>query len=116
MFELLLIDEEERREEPPASDADAASTPPPPPSRRPVPRSKSIGRRKLALDLHKARYLSMSDFARFAGMGRSTVWRLIKSGRLRHIRISATLVRIPVSELERLGKRPVAKHAERDAE
>jgi excisionase family DNA binding protein len=113
MLELLLIDEEEGHEEPPPSDADAASTPPsPPPPCRPVPRSKSVGRRKLALDLHRARYLSMSDFARFAGMGRSTVWRLVRAGRIRSIRISQTLVRIPVTELERLGKQPVTKLAD----
>jgi len=114
---LLIIDEEEGHEEPPPSDADAASTPPsPPPPRRPVPRSKSVGRRKLALDLHKARYLSASDFARYAGMGRSTVWRLMRSGRLRFVRISPTLVRIPITEITRLGRQPVGKLAEKPAE
>jgi excisionase family DNA binding protein len=54
-------------------------------------------------------YLSLSDFARHLGVSRVTVWRWIRSGRLRHIRLSSMLVRIPVSEVERLARQPVNK-------
>jgi hypothetical protein len=60
--------------------------------------------RKSALDINKAKYLSESAFARHTGMGRTTVWRLRKSGRLRFIRINPRLIRIPVSEITRLGR------------
>jgi len=118
MHALLLIDEEGGCEEIPSSGLDAAPASPSSPPSKPklVPRSKSVGRRKLALDLSKARYLSMSDVARYAGMGRTTVWRLMKSGRLRFVRISPTLVRIPITELARLGRQPIAKLAEKEAE
>jgi excisionase family DNA binding protein len=61
-------------------------------------------RRKSALDINKARYLSLSDFAKFAGMSRSTTWRLAKSGRLRVFRLGPRLVRVPTSEITRLGR------------
>jgi hypothetical protein len=66
-------------------------------------------RRKSALATNEAKYLSASGFARHASLGRSTVWRLMKSGRLRFVRISPTLVRIPISEVARLGRQPIDK-------
>jgi excisionase family DNA binding protein len=58
-------------------------------------------RRKSASD--DAQYHSAAEFARRLGVGRTTVWRLMRAGRLRFIRISPTLVRIPVTEYARLG-------------
>ena len=69
-------------------------------------------RRKSAIDSNKARYLGASDFARFSTLSRSTVGRLMKSGRLRFVRISPHLIRIPVSEIQRLGRQPVATLAD----
>ena len=64
-------------------------------------------RRKSAIDVNKARYLSLSDFAKFAGMSRTTAWKLAKSGRLRVFRIGPRLVRVPTSEVVRLGRQAV---------
>jgi predicted DNA-binding transcriptional regulator AlpA len=71
-------------------------------------------RRKSALATNEAKYLSESAFARHTGMGRTTVWRLRKSGRLRYVRISPRLIRIPISEITRLGRQPVATPANKD--
>jgi len=60
------------------------------------------GRRKSAVR-SDAQYHSAAEFARRLGVGRTTIWRLMRAGRLRFIRISPTLVRIPVSEYERIG-------------
>ena len=65
--------------------------------------------RKPAAAIHEAKYLSESAFARHTGMGRTTVWRLRKSGRLRYVQISPRLIRIPISEIARLGRQPVEK-------
>jgi excisionase family DNA binding protein len=54
-------------------------------------------------------YFSQSAFARRLGVSRQTIWRWIQSGRLRCVRLSPQLVRIPVSEIERLGRQPVTK-------
>ena len=59
------------------------------------------GRRKSAV-LSDAQYHSAAEFARRLGVGRTTIWRLMRAGRLRFIRISPTLVRIPVTEYEHL--------------
>ena len=64
-------------------------------------------RRKSALDLSRARYLSLSDFAKYAGMSRTTAWKLAKSGRLRVFRIGPRLIRVPTSEVVRLGRQAV---------
>jgi excisionase family DNA binding protein len=42
-----------------------------------------------------ARYHSGSEFARRLGVSRTTIWRMMRAGRLRFIRISPSLVRIP---------------------
>jgi len=68
-------------------------------------------RRKSAIDVNKARYLSLSDFAKFAGMSRTTAWKLAKSGRLRVFRIGPRLVRVPTSEVVRLGRQAVTVKA-----
>jgi excisionase family DNA binding protein len=54
-------------------------------------------------------YFSISDFARCLGVSRVTVWRWLRDGRLKHLRFSSMIVRIPVSEIERLGREPVSK-------
>jgi len=59
-------------------------------------------RRRKSAVVSDAQYLSAAEFARRLGVGRTTIWRLMRAGRLRFIRISSTLVRIPVSEYERL--------------
>jgi predicted DNA-binding transcriptional regulator AlpA len=61
-------------------------------------------RRKTAFDENRTKYLSLSDFARFGGMSRSTAWRLAKSGRLRVFRLGPRLLRVPTSEIARLGR------------
>jgi len=63
--------------------------------------TKKRRRRKSAV-VSEAQYLSAAEFARRLGVGRTTIWRLMRAGRLRFIRISPTLVRIPVTEYERL--------------
>jgi excisionase family DNA binding protein len=60
-------------------------------------------RRRQAAIADDPRYHSGAEFARRLGVSRVTVWRLMRQGRLRFIRISPTLVRIPVTEYERLG-------------
>jgi excisionase family DNA binding protein len=60
-------------------------------------------RRKSAVRSDDAQYHSAAEFARRLGVGRTTVWRLMRAGRLRFIRISPTLVRIPISEYARIG-------------
>jgi len=60
-------------------------------------------RRRSAVRSDDAQYHSAAEFARRLGVGRTTVWRLMRAGRLRFIRISPTLVRIPVSEYARIG-------------
>jgi excisionase family DNA binding protein len=61
-------------------------------------------RRKSAIDVNRTKYLSLSDFARYAGMSRTTAWKLAKSGRLRVFRIGPRLVRVPTSEIVRMGR------------
>ena len=63
--------------------------------------------RKSAIDVNRTKYLSLSDFARFAGMSRTTAWKLAKSGRLRVFRIGPRLIRVPTSEVVRLGRQAV---------
>jgi len=63
--------------------------------------TKKRRRRKSAV-VSDAQYLSAAEFARRLGVGRTTIWRLMRAGRLRFIRISPTLVRIPVTEYELL--------------
>jgi excisionase family DNA binding protein len=57
--------------------------------------------RKPGIDYHSA-----SEFARRLGVGRTTVWRMMRAGRLRFIRVNPHIIRIPVTEYERLGQRP----------
>ena len=54
-------------------------------------------------------YCSISDFARRLGVSRVTVWRWLRDGRLKHLRFSSMIVRIPLDEIERLGREPVSK-------
>jgi excisionase family DNA binding protein len=72
-------------------------------------------RRKSGAPSDDARYHSAAEFARRLGIGRTTIWRLMRAGRLRFIRISPTLVRIPVTEYERLDvsarRRPGARES-----
>jgi excisionase family DNA binding protein len=88
----------------------ALSPPIPPPDDK-----RRRRRRKSAEELAEAKYLSASAFARYASLGRSTVWRMMKRGQLRFVRIGPTLVRIPITELTRLGKQPT-KPVEKPAE
>jgi excisionase family DNA binding protein len=60
-------------------------------------------RRRGSAIVNDPRYHSGAEFARRLGVSRVTVWRLMRDGRLRFIRISPTLVRIPITEYERLG-------------
>jgi excisionase family DNA binding protein len=60
-------------------------------------------RRKSAVASDDPRYHSGAEFARRLGVSRVTVRRLMRAGRLRFVRISPTLVRIPITEYERLG-------------
>ncbi|HVI61942.1 MAG TPA: helix-turn-helix domain-containing protein [Bradyrhizobium sp.] len=72
-------------------------------------------RRRSAVRSDDAQYHSAAEFARRLGVGRTTIWRLMRAGKLRYLRISATLVRIPVSEYERLGhQRRRAQLSERE--
>jgi excisionase family DNA binding protein len=67
------------------------------------PTGKRHRRKSSAALSDSAHYHSAAEFARRLGVGRTTVWRLMRAGRLRFIRISPTLVRIPVSEYARIG-------------
>ena len=51
-----------------------------------------------------ALYHSVSEFARRLGVGRTTLWRLMRAGRVKYVRISSTLTLIPVSEYGRLER------------
>jgi excisionase family DNA binding protein len=62
-------------------------------------------RRKSAVLPDDPRYCSASEFARQLNIGRTTLWRLMKAGRVNFVRISPTLVRIHTSEIQRLGDR-----------
>ena len=68
-------------------------------------------RRRSAIDVNRTKYLSLSSFAEFAGMSRTTAWKLAKSGRLRVFRIGPRLVRVPTSEVVRLGRQAVTVKA-----
>jgi excisionase family DNA binding protein len=63
--------------------------------------------RRPGIDFHSA-----SEFARRLGIGRTTVWRLMKTGRLRFFRVSPHIVRIPVSEYARLSYQPRRRRTE----
>lgn len=47
-------------------------------------------------------YVDASEFARRLGISRVTMWRLLRKGKVRYLKLSKTLVRIPLSEFERL--------------
>ena len=79
----------------------------PKPTRAPVAVESS--HRKPATEIHATRYLSESGWARFAGVSRTTVWKMRKEGRLKYVQISPRLIRIATSELVRLGRQPVEK-------
>jgi excisionase family DNA binding protein len=68
-------------------------------------RHHSTKRRRRKPVTPDARYHSGAEFARRLGVSRVTVWRLMRDGKLRFVRISPSLVRIPVTEYERLGDR-----------
>jgi len=59
-------------------------------------------RRSRRAPADKRLYHSPDEFAERAGIGRATVWRLMKNGRLRYARFGRAR-RIPVSEYERLA-------------
>jgi excisionase family DNA binding protein len=61
-------------------------------------------RRRRSAVVTDPRYHSGAEFARRLGVSRVTVWRLMRAGRLRFVRISPTLIRIPITEYERLGE------------
>jgi excisionase family DNA binding protein len=77
------------------------------------PTGKRHRRKSSAALSDSARYHSAAEFARQLGIGRTTVWRLMRRGLLKHIRLGPTLVRIPVTEYERLAaparRRPGAR-------
>ena len=56
-----------------------------------------------------ARYHSAAEFARRLGVGRTTLWRLMRAGRIKYTRISPTLTLIPVSEYARLERQPLQR-------
>jgi hypothetical protein len=49
---------------------------------------------------------SIQEFMAKANVSRATVWRMMKSGELRFIRLSERIRRIPTSEYRRLGLIP----------
>jgi excisionase family DNA binding protein len=59
-------------------------------------------RRSRRAPADKRLYHTPDEFAERAGIGRATVWRLMKNGRLRYARFGRAR-RIPVSEYERLA-------------
>jgi excisionase family DNA binding protein len=58
-------------------------------------------------------YESPDQFARRVGASRSTIWRMMRDGRLRWIRVGTRLRRIPTSEYERLGLLEATKAEEK---
>lgn len=48
-------------------------------------------------------YITVSDFARKFSISRQFVWKMIREGKLRAIRIGS-LYKIPVSEVDRIEK------------
>jgi excisionase family DNA binding protein len=54
-------------------------------------------------------YLSQTAFAEHLDVSRVTVWRWVRDGRVRSIRISPSIIRIPLTEVERLGQQPAHK-------
>jgi hypothetical protein len=82
----------------------------PPAKRVPVAaESTNKTRRRSATAVHEAQFVSESQFARISGCGRTTIWRLRKSGKLKFIQISPRLVRIHISELGRLSRQYAAE-------
>ena len=49
-------------------------------------------------------YLSQTRFAEHVDVSRVTVWRWIRDGHVRTVRLSPSIERIPVSEVERLAQ------------
>ena len=49
------------------------------------------------------KYVSVTQFAELFGISRQTVWKWIKAGKLKVIRLGK-LYRIPVSEVERIKR------------
>ena len=56
-------------------------------------------------------YLSQTAFAEHLDISRITVWRWLQTGKLRCIRLTPSLVRIPLSEVERLALQPADKRS-----
>jgi excisionase family DNA binding protein len=49
-------------------------------------------------------YLSKSAFAAHVDVSRQTIWRMVRDGRIRTVKLSPTLERIPLSEVDRLNQ------------
>jgi excisionase family DNA binding protein len=54
-------------------------------------------------------YYSETAFAQHLGVSRVTIWRWMREGKLRYVRLGPSLVRIPITEIERLGRQHVDK-------
>jgi hypothetical protein len=52
----------------------------------------------------RAHYLSQTAFAERVDISRVTLWRWIKSGRVRTIKLSPTVTRIHIGEIDRLAQ------------
>ena len=65
----------------------------------------STGKRRRRRAPKAPEYDTPNEFAQKASIGRTTVWRMMKDGRLHYIRLGPRLPRIPHSEYARLGIR-----------
>jgi hypothetical protein len=74
-------------------------------------------------------YLSKTAFAAHLDISRQTLWRMVRAGRIRTVRLSPTLERISIDEIDRLnqqererpsprkrGKRPGAEQQNEEGE
>ena len=52
----------------------------------------------------RAHYLSQTAFAERLDISRVTVWRWVRDGRVRTIKLSPFITRIPVTEIDRLDQ------------
>jgi excisionase family DNA binding protein len=52
---------------------------------------------------------SIDEFMRKANVSRATVWRMMKAGKLRFVRLGERIRRIPITEYERLGLVPTTR-------
>jgi excisionase family DNA binding protein len=49
-------------------------------------------------------YLSKGRFAELMDVSRQTIWRMVRDGRIRTVKLSSTIERIPLSEIDRLSQ------------